>query len=183
MLCRYLQEWFNDIFVKCIAKLGGRPKQYQNDIGVTIGEEEIVGVTREDLSEEMGTGAREDPSHIRKKYLDPLVNLGLVKKSSSVRDGRNNIYSFLENNQEKNDDTDSNNNKDKVLVRNPTLYPSKNVIVESLIMVVNYDADDPSIFEKKSEYEILDENGREITPDELADRYFANPEDYFDKAF
>jgi hypothetical protein len=55
--------------------------------------------------------------------------------------------------------------------------------VESLITVVNYDADDPSIFEKKSEYEILDENGREITPDELADMYFPNPEDYFDKAF
>ena len=172
----YLQEWFNDIFVKCIAKLGGKPKQYENDIGVNIGQEEIVGLTSEDLAEEMVSG--EDPRHIRKKYLDPLINLGLVQKSPSVKDGRNNIYS-LPDNGDRESDTDSNNHDGRILVRNPTLYPSKNVIVESLIIVVKYDADDPSIFEKKSEYESLDENGQEITPRDLADRYFANPELYF----
>ena len=70
-----------------------------------------------------------------------------------------------------------------LLVRNPALYPSKNVIVESLRTIIDDDTESPSIFEKKSEYEILDENGQEITPDELADRYLSSSELYFGRAF
>jgi hypothetical protein len=175
----YLQEWFNDVFAKSIAKFGGKPKEYQNDIGITYSQEEVVGVTTEDLSEDTG----EDPNHIRKKYLDPLVNLGLVQKSPSVKIGRINIYSIPDSAHNTDTGSDNNNNNDRILVRNPTLYPLKNVIVESLRTVIDDDAEPPSIFEKKSEYEILDENGHEITPDELADRYFASPEIYFEKGF
>ena len=63
------------------------------------------------------------------------------------------------------------------------MYHVKNVAIESFRTVIEYDADDPSFFEKESEYEILDENGERITPEELADRYFANPELYFEKGF
>lgn len=171
----YLQQWFNDVFVKCIVKLSGKPKEYQNDLGIVYNKEEVVGLTAEDLSEDTG----EDPNHIRKKYLDPLVNLGLVQKTPSVKDGRTNIYSLPDDGH--NNNTSSNNNKDRILVRNPTLYPKKNVIVESLRTVIEYDAEHPSIFEKKSDYEILDENGECMSPEELADRYFANPELYFER--
>ena len=62
------------------------------------------------------------------------------------------------------------------MLRIPVYIPTKNVIIESFRMVIEYDADEPSFFEKKSEYEILDENGERLTLEQLADRYFANPE-------
>ena len=170
----YLQQWFNDVFVKYIAKLNDKPKEYQNELGITYNKEEVVGLTTEDLSKETD----EDPNHIRKKYLDPLINLGLVQKSPSVKDGRTNIYSLPDTSQNKN-----NIYTNKILVKDPSLYPSKNVIIESFRTVIEYDADDTSFFEKKSEYEILDENGGRLTLEQLADRYFANPELCFDRGF
>ena len=69
------------------------------------------------------------------------------------------------------------------MVKDPTLYPTKNLIVESLRTVIRYDAEDPIKNKKNSPYEIVDENGQELTPEELADRYFVNPEEYFEKDF
>ena len=145
-----MQQWFNDVFVKFVAKLDGKPKEYQNELGITYNKEDVVGSTTEDL----GKQTDEDPNHIRKKYLDPLINHGLVQKTTSVKDGRTNIYSLPDNSQ-----NNDNNDKDTIFVRDPSLYPTKNVIIESFRMVIEYDADEPSFFEKKSEYEILDENG------------------------
>jgi hypothetical protein len=169
----YLQQWYNDVFVKCYAKLDGKYKEYKNELGITYSVEEVVGLTSDDLAKEID----ENPNHIRKKYLDPLINLGLVQKTPSVKDGRTNIYSLPENIQSK----DNNDNKDKILVRNPNLYPTKNVLIDSFRTVIEYDADDPSFFEKKSEYEILDENGERLGLEELAEKYFSNPELYFER--
>jgi hypothetical protein len=172
----YLQQWFNDAFVKCFAKLDGKPKEYQNEFGNVYCKEEVVGLTTEDLAKETG----EDLNYIRKKYLDPLVNLGLVQKTLSIKDGRTNIYLLPDNSHDKDND---NNDKDKILVKDSSLYPTKNVIIESFRTVIEYDADGPHYFEKKSEYEILDENGERITLEQLADRYFANPEMCFKRGF
>jgi hypothetical protein len=38
-------------------------------------------------------------------------------------------------------------------------------------------------FRKESEYDILDESGERITSEQLADRYFANPEVCFKMGF
>jgi hypothetical protein len=168
----YLQQWFSDVFVKFVAKLDGKPKEYQNELGITYNKEDVVGLTTEDLAKDTD----DDPNHIRKKYLDPLINLGLVQKSPSVKDGRTNIYSLPDSSQNK-----DNNDTDKILVKDPSLYPSNNVIIDSFRTVIEYDADDPSFFEKKTEYEILDENGGRLTLEQLADRYFANPELCFDR--
>jgi predicted transcriptional regulator len=171
----YLQQWYNDEFVKAIAKQNGEVKEGENIMGLRY-KELIVGVTTDDLSKETG----EDPNVIRKKFLDPLVNLGLVQRTPSVTGNRTNIYSLPEYG------TAGNTNKqdkNKILVKDSTLYPTKNLIVESLRTVVSDDADDPLKNKINSTYEILDENGQSITPEELADRYFANPEEYFDKDF
>ena len=171
----YLQEWYNDVFVPCFAKLNGKVKEYRDEYGIVYSKEEVVGLTTEDLA----TETNEDPNYIRKKYLDPLINLELVQKTPSVKDGRTNIY-FLpdlgENGREGSD-------KDRILVNDPSMYPTKNFIIESFRTVIEYDADDPSIFEKKSEYEILDENGERLTLEQLADKYFSNPELYFERGF
>lgn len=172
----YLQQWYNNVFVKCFAKQEGKPKEHLNEFGFPICMESIVGVTTEDLSKE----SKEDPNDIRKKYLDPLINLRVIQKYPSVINNRSNIYSLPEygnaSNTKKQDKT-------KIIVKNPNLYPCKNLIVESLRTVIECDADDPLKNKKNSEYQILDENGQQITPEELADRYFNNPEEYFDQDY
>jgi hypothetical protein len=45
--------------------------EYQNELGIPFLKEEVVGLTSGDLAKETD----EDPNHIRKKYLDPLINL------------------------------------------------------------------------------------------------------------
>ena len=172
----YLQQWYNDVFVKCFAKQEGKPKELLNEYGFPMCKESIVGITTEDLSKE----TQEDPNDIRKKYLDPLINLKVIQKFPSVRDNRSNIY-CLPNygaalNTKKQDKT-------KIVVKDPSLYPSKDLIVESFRTVIEYDADDPLKNKKNSGYHILDENGHEIRPDELADRYYNNPEEYFDQNY
>jgi hypothetical protein len=55
--------------------------EYQNELGIPFLKEEVVGLTSGDLAKETD----EDPNHIRKKYLDPLINLGLVQKHQVPR--------------------------------------------------------------------------------------------------
>ena len=88
----YLRQWFNDVFVKCFAKQEGKVKEYRNDLGFPYLKESFVGVTTEDLSKETG----EDPNDIRRKYLDPLVNLKQIQKFPSAKDNRTNIYCLPE---------------------------------------------------------------------------------------
>ena len=99
---------------KFVAKLDGKPKEYQNELGITYNKEDVVGLTTEDL----GKQTDEDPNDIRKKYLDPLINHGLVQKTTSVKDGRTNIYSLPDNSQ-----NNDNNDKDTIFVKDPSLYP------------------------------------------------------------
>ena len=56
------------------------------------------------------------------------------------------------------------------------MYHTKDVIIESFRKAIEYDTDDPSFFEKKSECEILDENCERIALEQLLDGYFINPE-------
>ena len=64
--------------------------------------------------------------------------------------------------------------KTKIKVKDPSLYPCKNLIIESFRTIIEYDAED---------YQIVDENDQEITLEELADRYYNNPGEYFEKDF
>ena len=82
-----------------------------------------------------------------------------------------------------NDKSIDSNNNTKIKVKDPTLYPSKSLIVDSLRTVVEYDEEHPLKNKKNSRYEIWDENGQSISPEELADRYFNNPEEYFKEDF
>jgi hypothetical protein len=79
---------------------------------------------------------------IRESYLDPLVNLGLIEKTPSVRDGRQNIYFPVEyssnNGSGNSDDNNANTNSNKVIVIDPSLYPTKNLIEESFRTLVKY---------------------------------------------
>jgi hypothetical protein len=95
-----------------------------SDETLTYAKEEVAGLTTEDLGKETD----EDPNHVRKKYLDPLITLGLVQKTPSVKDGRTNIYFLPDNIQNK----DNNKDKDKIIIRNPDLYPTKNVSLNLL---------------------------------------------------
>ena len=59
---------------------------------------------------------------IRKKYLDPLVNLGLVNKHDSRLDLKSNIYSLVDQSTASHNDT-----LEKFAVRDPDVFPTKDL--------------------------------------------------------
>jgi hypothetical protein len=172
----YLQQWFDETFTRYFRELGDKQDKYEQNQGRIDGEI-VVGLTTGDLSKE----TQENAESIRKKYLDPLINLGMIQKAPSIKDERVNVYYPSPGSSSSSVNNTSDNANKKIKVKAANLYPERNLIVESLRMVVNYDDGGPS--KNKNIFEILDEDGQAITPEDLADRYFSNPEEYFERAF
>src|SRR5918993_146146 len=91
----YLAEWYDRVFLEAFNELDGKPNEYQNDIGIVYEKENYVGLTTEQLAiktkEVLGTH-KPSSDEVRRNYLDPLTNLGLIEKVPSVRDNKRNIY-------------------------------------------------------------------------------------------
>jgi hypothetical protein len=178
----YLQQWYDEVFLKCFEELGNDPKRYETNLGF-MSSESVVGLTTADLSKV----TLENPDAIRKRYLDPLINLGLIQKTPSQKDNRVNIYypPTSGTGEAEAPDSNSNNTSDdkRIKVKDATLYPDTNLIVESLRTVIEYDDEDPSKNNSNFGYEILDEDGQPIALERLAERYFSNPDEYFERAY
>jgi hypothetical protein len=178
----YLQQWYDEVFLRCFERLGDDPNKFENNLGF-MSSESVVGLTTADLNK----ATLENPDAIRKRYLDPLINLGLIQKVPSKKDNRVNIYypptSASDNNSNIASENRDGDGDGRIRVRDPSLYPDTNLMVESLRTACEYDDGDPSKNNPDLGYEILDENGQLISLEELAERYFSNPEEYFERDF
>jgi hypothetical protein len=180
----YLADWYDRVFLKAIRELNGEPKIIQNDLGIIYMKESSVGLTTEELAiktKEMMQVSKPSTEEIRERYLNPLINHGLIDKTASTRDNRQNIYYPVEYSAKSMSDTSD--SKNKVVVRDPTLYPTKDVLIESFETLIEYPANDTKILENISQYRIIDVDGTQLGLDELVDRYFCNPEQYFEMGF
>jgi hypothetical protein len=178
----YLAEWYDRVFLEAFNELDGKPNEYQNDIGIVYEKENYVGLTTEQLAiktkEVLGTH-KPSSDEVRRNYLDPLTNLGLIEKVPSVRDNKRNIYFPTEYSPNNCSATKSN----KILVTDPSLYPSRNLIEESFRTLVKYSGSDGIFFDQITDYRIEDIDGQRIELGQLLDRYFSRPEEYFEKGF
>jgi hypothetical protein len=102
----------------------------------------------------------------------------LVEKVPSIRDNRQKIYFPVEYSA-----TNGNTKTNKVLVTDPNLYPSRNLIEETFRTLVKYPARDSIFLDQITDYRIEDIDGQQIQFEDLISRYFSNPEDYFEKGF
>jgi hypothetical protein len=177
----YLADWYDRVFLEAFKELDGKPNEYKNEFNIVYEKENYVGLTSEQLAiktKEIMQVHKPSTDEIREAYLDPLVNLGLIEKAPSVRDNRQNIYFPVEYSS-----TNGNTKTNKVLVTDPNLYPSRNLIEESFGTLVKYPARDTTFFDQITDYRIEDENRQKIEVAELLDRYFGEPEQYFEKGF
>jgi hypothetical protein len=177
----YLAEWYDRVFLESYRELGNEPQTTQNDIGIYV-KENYVGLTTEQLAiktKEIMEVQKPSTDEIRESYLDPLVNQGLIEKMPSARDNRQNIYFPVDPAANGNGKT----NTSKVIVSDPSLFPTRNLIEESFRTLVKYPARDSIFFDQKTDYKIEDIDGQQIQLDQLLDRYFSRPEEYFEKGF
>ena len=140
----YLAEWYDTVFLEAYKKQGNVCKEYQNDIGFPM-KENYVGVTTEELAaetKEIMEVHKPSTDEIRENYLGPLINQGLIEKVPSVRDRRQNIYFPVDPAANGNGET----NTSKVIVSDPSLYPSRNIIEETFRTLVKYPARDSIFF-------------------------------------
>jgi len=183
----YLAQWYNDKFLPTFDAERGQIRSKIENIGEknerTL-QEDYVAVTSKQLSE-VTTVSNEV---LRHKYIDPLVNQGIINKARSnirkneniyfpVSDSGNNIFSLFENENFK-------------LHVKPSLYPSKDFLktsfavhsqIEHKMFGKMFGDKDPAIFKKNilDTYRLEDEHGLEISLDELVDRYFSDAETCF----
>ena len=180
----YLAEWYDEVFLEAFEELDGQPNVYTNELGVVYEKEYYVGLTTEQLAsktKEVMLTKKPSSDEIRIIYIDPLVNLGLIEKTPSVRDNRRNIYfptEYSSNGAAK---------SDKILVTDPNLYPYRNLMEESFRTLVKYNGEDSTKtnFSEYTDYHIVDPEGNSIQLDELLARYFSEPqiEECFEKGF
>jgi hypothetical protein len=167
----YLAEWYDLVFRPTYNDQNEIPKSTYNDVGIKMAET-IVGVTTEELADQTAkvmNCAKPSIEDIRKKYLDPLINQGIINKDQSRINSKHNIYSPV------NKDKIKHEKADKVEVSDPALFPTKDFLVQSFDRVFGYDEGEGIKNEKRLE----NEKGQEITLDQLIETYFANPEGYF----
>jgi hypothetical protein len=192
----YIVNWYNKVFVPTIKDLDGKPyaeiKTDDDDDKPTSGvdgkpiviaKEKHIGVNTEQLAlktKEVFKGAKPSSKELRDKYLEPLVNLGVLDKVQSEIDRRENIYVPVEEGNLFHVFDDDNNNL-RIKVSSPELFPSKNFLKEQFRTFVKKNAGDMVVLEKNfSPYKLVDVDGQtKISLDQLVDRYFATPDDCF----
>jgi hypothetical protein len=122
----YLAEWYDIVFTPTYKDQKDTPKNAENDIGIKM-TETIVGVTTEELTDktaEVMNCSKPSIEDIRKKYLDPLINQGIINKDQSRINSNHNIYSPVNKNKIKHEKAD------KIEVSDPALYPTKDFLVQ-----------------------------------------------------
>jgi hypothetical protein len=181
----YLAQWYNEKFLPTFNAECGQVRTRVENIGEKSERtltEDYVAVTSKQLCEITSVSNEV----LRHKYIDPLVNQGLINKArSNIRKNENiyfpvdakgeNIYSLFRGR-----DRDF-----RLHVKNPSLYPSKNFLIDSFrktgIFGKMFGDNNPTNFKKNifDTYRLEDENRLEISLDELVERYLSDPETCF----
>lgn len=168
----YIVDWYNEVFLPAFKDLGGEPNELKVN-GVTIENEYYVGVTYNQLAEktrDVMDIAKPSSDELHKNYLYPLLNLGFINKMQSMIDRRGNIYSPVEEN---NIFTMFQNRQDfRLKITDSALFLSRQALEEHFRRIGKYRHKDGG----RLKYKLVDENGVEISVEELIDRYLSKPE-------
>jgi hypothetical protein len=178
----YVAKWFSDVFMPTFKNQDGKPNELRNDDGFIIAKETHAGVTTEQLAEktkEVFGGIKPSSGELLTKYIYPLINQGVLDKIQSQINGKFNIFFPVEEAEdgkifslfEKADVA-------KLKILSPKLYPTADRIEESF----------RSLLERYSNggdkrFQLIDVDGKEITPDELAQKYYSSHEICFIKGY
>lgn len=172
----YIADWYNRVFLPRYRELEGVPNAQYNDNGHVVDSEKYVGLTTQQLANRtfdvMGTPISTEA--IRKQYLYPLSNLGIVNivKCSinrnelicyPVEDG--NIFSIFDNDRDL---------RLEIKKEYRGSYPDRKYLLEKAFRTfVNHDVKEG--VQNSSKYRLVDHEGNSIAVEEMVDRYLNDP--------
>jgi len=175
----YILEWYYDIFLRAYnAKKEPDSQVNSNDQTIT---EKRIALTTEQLVEK--TKEVHKQSYTKKKiletYINPLSNQGYIDKTVSELDKRAKIYypvKVTTENRKLFDSEQTNNlsQNQQLFITDSTLFPNRKYLISKIEGVLRYSSDKGIIIK------LEDHEGNEITVEELVDRYYKDPEKYFE---
>ena len=177
----YVLEWFYDIFQ---TAFNGKTEKdcksvYKGKEQVMIFENRIA-LTTEDLVKKTYDVYNKTytKKQILESYINPLINQGYIDKVESDLDHRASIYYPLINtikNRKLFDSSQSNNlsQESKIVVKDSTMFPDKQYMSSKIQAVLEYSARERYLTK------ILDHENNEITIEDLIDKYYNSPDEYF----
>ena len=142
--------------------------------------EEIVGLTTAELvkATEQIRGNKFSKKQMYENYIVPLVNAGYIDRVDSKIDGRSYIFFPVSNSKQRKlfDAVQTNNLSQNKLVSitDSTLFPNRNYLISKIQEVLRYSSEGGLIIK------LEDHEGNEISVQELVDRYYKDPENYFE---
>ena len=172
----YILMWYHQVFLPTYNakdKLDSRV----NSKGVELIEKRLA-VTTEQLAKATETKQNKimSKTKVRENYIEPFINQGYIDKIDSELDKRSDIYYPVILKIDKLNGMGNPCNlsqETKTEVIDPAIFPDKTYLNTSILTVRNY------TIQKGLEYKIISPDKKEIAIDELVDRYYSKPEDYF----
>jgi hypothetical protein len=180
----YLADWYNEVFLPSFNAEHEIKKEERE--GTTL-KENYVSVSSSQLREKhkQVKGIPISGGDLRHKYIDPLINHGLIEKTKSEIRKSENIYFPVD---DKGDNVFSLFTQELKLPVKAELYPTKEAILSAFSRLFEnqaqkkYREEGHGVFDKNLEvYRLEDPDGQEITPEELVGRYFLDAEICFSK--
>ncbi len=173
----YLANWYNNVLLEAYEAEGEITKTHIENVGEksekTI-EEDYVAVTSTQLIKKTLEAEHVSITNneLRHKYIDPLINQGLVDKTRSNIRKNENIYWPVDSKGE-NIFSLFNDEDRKLRVKDPRRYPSKSFIIDSFkqtgIFGEMFGDNGGGVLKNIFDiYRLEDENGAEITLEELS---------------
>jgi hypothetical protein len=169
----YILEWFNEVF---LVAYNEKTEPNAKD---GIVEENIALTTRELVhATERIKGRKLSTQQIYENYIVPLINAGYIDNTSSKIDKRAYLFfPVLNVKQKKLFDLDVPNSLSQnrlVPIIDSTIFPTKQYLISKIEEVLRYS------YQTNILTRIEDDEGKEISVEELVDRYYKNPEKYFE---
>ena len=176
----YVANWYNKILLPRFRELDGKPNEKRSDDGLIVVEKETyVGLTTEQLANAtfdiMKTPMT--TTDIRKQYLYPLSNMGIINIVKSSING-NEILSFpVEDGSVFNIFNDDEQDL-RLKITDNSVFPSKSLLENSFRTIIKHDASE-GVIKINNKFRLVDYDGIDISVDELVDRYFSDPKTCF----
>jgi hypothetical protein len=168
----YVLEWFNQVFLTAFnEKTEPSTKNNIEEESISLTTRELVDATDRIKKRKFST------QQMYENYVVPLLNAGYIDRMPSTLDKRSYVfYPVLNAKQKRLFDIDSPNNilqKKIIEVGDYAIFPDRGYLISKIDEVLGYS------YQTNDLTRIEDHEGKEITKEELVDKYYKSPEDYF----
>jgi hypothetical protein len=167
----YVLEWYNEVFLKAYNnKSDPDSKNGKTEDRLALTTKELIEKTLEFTNKSLSS------KQILENYIYPLLNCNLISSGDSQIDHRAKIYYPVK--EKKNNNLFENIQKNKIsqnykiILHNSTIYPSQDYMMSEIEEIVKYSSEYKSFI-------LEDEDGTKQSVEEIVNRYYANPHEFF----